>query len=505
MQAAEAAALAGRCGEALDRWYESAALNDFVITANNMAVGWLTVEACRSSVGWPSASTALSMLEVSFLASTEPMVMFNLGSIYASGGVRLPYPEAASDFLFHGIRRAKHLNAVTPEVHERLMLRLAVVDPKRAEQARAETDYSELEHSQWRRATVERLTKQRAAEAIRTRSTPRVPVLAYRSSDSDVPDLKARFEEADRQFTATSNCVAWVKQHENVNFPAAWNNTGIAYFYGCQGDGWPIDKAKGLALIRKAAFDATRPDVAALMNLGQMYYIGGHLYDGTNEWVGRFLLLQAHRLAVERNLRAGILDDIANRIRVENDAAAASALRNQTKFAAQRVVPPIAVATAPVPAANQPRSTAPASSAPPATGGGPTSASSTDSLKDALGFLAGVALIVLAAKSGSNNVPMAALAAPGRGQSPQSPQPTQRQVGMKCTSDYECGVGQQCQKPVGSFNGVCVQRVDPNSMMPIDRKPRLDSWKMETKEACFVDTDCPIGFRCNRALNACIK
>jgi hypothetical protein len=228
MQAAEAAALAGRCGEALDRWYESAALNDFVNTANNMAVGWLAVEACRSSVGWPSASTALSMLEVSFLASTEPMVMFNLGSIYASGGVRLPYPEAASDFLFHGIRRAKHLNTVTPEVHKRLMLRLAVVDPKRAEQVRAETDYSELEHSQWRRATVERLTKQRAAEAIRTRSTPRVPVLAYRSSDSDVPDLKARFEEADRQFTATSNCVAWVKQHENVNFPAAWNNTGMA-------------------------------------------------------------------------------------------------------------------------------------------------------------------------------------------------------------------------------------------------------------------------------------
>lgn len=75
-----------------------------------------------------------------------------------------------------------------------------------------------------------------------------------------------------------------------------------------------------------------------------------------------------------------------------------------------------------------------------------------------------------------------------------------------CTSDFACGVGMQCVKPPLSSAGQCMKPVDSYGA-PLPGSARPGSSLMNTSPVgqCTTTTDCPIGFRCDLTLKACVK
>lgn len=66
-----------------------------------------------------------------------------------------------------------------------------------------------------------------------------------------------------------------------------------------------------------------------------------------------------------------------------------------------------------------------------------------------------------------------------------------------CNSDFDCGFGNQCVKPAGTFGqGQCVTPVDEYGMKDISI-PAPSAGPREVS-SCSFDTDCPIGFRCQK-------
>ena len=75
-----------------------------------------------------------------------------------------------------------------------------------------------------------------------------------------------------------------------------------------------------------------------------------------------------------------------------------------------------------------------------------------------------------------------------------------------CTSDFNCGIGHRCVKAPLQSTGVCMKTVDEYGT-PQYNMPDLDSIgpNMNLEGQCNFNTDCPIGFICDRRLKACIK
>ncbi|MGP1449832.1 MAG: hypothetical protein ACTTJS_01735 [Wolinella sp.] len=75
-----------------------------------------------------------------------------------------------------------------------------------------------------------------------------------------------------------------------------------------------------------------------------------------------------------------------------------------------------------------------------------------------------------------------------------------------CQSDFECGIGLQCVKKPFETVGICMQSVNRYGIQQY-KMPSLDSIgpNMNINGDCSFDTDCPIGFQCNKQLKVCIK
>lgn len=75
-----------------------------------------------------------------------------------------------------------------------------------------------------------------------------------------------------------------------------------------------------------------------------------------------------------------------------------------------------------------------------------------------------------------------------------------------CTSDFGCGYGNRCVKAPYKSEGVCMKVVDDSGIRQF-QPPRSDSVgpNMDVDGQCRFNTDCPIGFRCDRDLKACVK
>lgn len=73
-----------------------------------------------------------------------------------------------------------------------------------------------------------------------------------------------------------------------------------------------------------------------------------------------------------------------------------------------------------------------------------------------------------------------------------------------CSSDYSCGIGHSCVKKPFSSTGVCLKAVDSYGL-PTYKMPDSDSINIKTEGSCMFNTDCPIGFRCDSTLKACVK
>lgn len=73
-----------------------------------------------------------------------------------------------------------------------------------------------------------------------------------------------------------------------------------------------------------------------------------------------------------------------------------------------------------------------------------------------------------------------------------------------CTSDFNCGHGFKCVKALYKSHGVCMKAVDSYGA-PDMLGPSMNSIGVKTMPACYLNTDCPVGFRCDANLKACVK
>ena len=83
-------------------------------------------------------------------------------------------------------------------------------------------------------------------------------------------------------------------------------------------------------------------------------------------------------------------------------------------------------------------------------------------------------------------------------------QSTYKETG--CTSDYSCGIGLKCVKAPLESSGVCMKIVDEYGVKQYNL-PDTNSVgpNLDLDGQCTFDTDCPIGFKCDRNYKACIK
>lgn len=66
-----------------------------------------------------------------------------------------------------------------------------------------------------------------------------------------------------------------------------------------------------------------------------------------------------------------------------------------------------------------------------------------------------------------------------------------------CYSDYQCGFGNVCVKPEGSYSstGVCISPVDEFGNKDYGARMEQEVGPREV-EGCSWNTDCEIGFKC---------
>ncbi len=73
-----------------------------------------------------------------------------------------------------------------------------------------------------------------------------------------------------------------------------------------------------------------------------------------------------------------------------------------------------------------------------------------------------------------------------------------RAASSDCTSDFQCGLGQVCVKPAGSFRvaGRCAAPVDKFGVR--DFGVQKSGWGAREVRSCQSPVDCPVGFRCSK-------
>jgi hypothetical protein len=79
-------------------------------------------------------------------------------------------------------------------------------------------------------------------------------------------------------------------------------------------------------------------------------------------------------------------------------------------------------------------------------------------------------------------------------------------LAKSCSSDYSCSYGQSCVKEIYSSSGVCMNNVNKYGTKTFS-PPKSSSfgYKSESDAQCRFDTDCPIGFDCDRRTRACVR
>lgn len=74
-----------------------------------------------------------------------------------------------------------------------------------------------------------------------------------------------------------------------------------------------------------------------------------------------------------------------------------------------------------------------------------------------------------------------------------------------CSSDYSCGVGYACVKEPYKTRGVCMKTVNEYGIQTFDLPRKRSIGPKMSGEGCTFVTDCPIGFKCDRDLEVCVK
>lgn len=74
-----------------------------------------------------------------------------------------------------------------------------------------------------------------------------------------------------------------------------------------------------------------------------------------------------------------------------------------------------------------------------------------------------------------------------------------------CSSDFSCGSGQVCVKAPFKIRGECMKSVNEYGVQTYKRPRTSSVYAGDSEGQCRFNTDCPIGFKCERRLKACIK
>lgn len=75
-----------------------------------------------------------------------------------------------------------------------------------------------------------------------------------------------------------------------------------------------------------------------------------------------------------------------------------------------------------------------------------------------------------------------------------------------CTSDYECGLGLSCIKGPMQSAGKCMQKVNEyGTPLPTINNPNSTLPNTNINGQCTLNSECPIGFRCDMTLKTCVK
>ena len=73
-----------------------------------------------------------------------------------------------------------------------------------------------------------------------------------------------------------------------------------------------------------------------------------------------------------------------------------------------------------------------------------------------------------------------------------------------CYSDFNCGMGAACVKEPFKNRGVCMKTTN-NFGVRTYNAPSTNSLGTKTSGSCTFNTDCPIGFKCDRRYKECVK
>ena len=76
----------------------------------------------------------------------------------------------------------------------------------------------------------------------------------------------------------------------------------------------------------------------------------------------------------------------------------------------------------------------------------------------------------------------------------------------RCTSDFSCSFSEKCVKKPGRYYGICMTEVNRYGTKTYNG-PSSSSIGIRSynSSSCTFNTDCPIGFKCDREYKVCVK
>ena len=78
-------------------------------------------------------------------------------------------------------------------------------------------------------------------------------------------------------------------------------------------------------------------------------------------------------------------------------------------------------------------------------------------------------------------------------------------IAYACTSDFSCRMGEACVKAPYKTRGTCMSTVNQFGKKTYQRPSTNSVYSGDPDGQCRFSTDCPIGFKCDRRLKACVK
>ena len=78
-------------------------------------------------------------------------------------------------------------------------------------------------------------------------------------------------------------------------------------------------------------------------------------------------------------------------------------------------------------------------------------------------------------------------------------------IAKSCSSDFSCGIGYTCVKDSYKTRGTCMESVNKYGSRVYNMPSTSSVGPNMSSGDCKFNTDCPIGFKCDRRAKVCVK